>query len=386
MARRLLILLLVTLAFLALCETAQAQEKEVEWVRVWPSVADGAKTVRDAGGKQYPSTGPGSNTWFRWGGAGAWKSFNARKGVPVIIKAYGDSGQGACLGHVRFHVYHLSRTKNMNDKFTFMGPDWNGIAPQGEPRRRLVYFVPKSEIFTVEIVQLGFYIEVYEAREKKKPELTDEDRTRVAQLVAKLSCDSWRGREDAQRALWAMGEKTLPLLEKEKDNADIEIRVRVKKIIEALTPATGDVISETAMKREAAALVEELVRYIASNSFGCSSEPARSLAAIGPHAVEPLEKHYDSASEHVRAAVIQALGKLKVENSVETIISALGKDGSEEVRYRAAGALAGFDTDEIRKALKAASENDTSERVRKQALESLQDIENAQVSQSKEKE
>ena len=360
-------------AFALLCVSAEALGQEDEWVRVWPCEANGAKEVRDAGGKKYPSTGDGSNTWFKWGGAGGWKRFKVRKGVPVIIRALGDSGPGACLGHVAFRLSELEDGK-IKEKFIFEGPDWSGVAPQGEPQVRLVYFVPRSEKFEIACMRGGFYIWIYQMSKKKKEALTEEERAKAAALIEKLGCDSWPERERAQKELLQMGEKILPLLGKQKDSPDVEVRVRIKKIIEALTPLTGEAVSEAAMKRQASELVVNLAAYIKAGSLGCDSEPAKSLAAIGPYAVEPLEKKFDSRSEHVRAAVIQALGKLASTESLETILSALKDDKAEEVRYQAAKALARFDSEETLKALKAASENDTSERVCKQAVDSLQKI------------
>ena len=54
-----------------------------------------------------------------------------------------------------------------------------------------------------------------------------------------------------------------------------------------------------------------------------------------------------------------------------TILSALKADKEEEVRYQAAGALANFDSEDVRKALEASSEDDKSEKVAKRAAEVL---------------
>jgi hypothetical protein len=369
---------LLTIAVcLIVCLAAYSQETQKEWLRVFPSEAGGAKEVRDAGGNKHPSTGLGSNTWFSWGGAGNWKVFKVKKGKPVIIDALGDSGPGAVLGHVAFRLSE-SENAGWKEKFTFEGPSWSGLAPKGEPQTRLVYFVPDSGSFRIDCVKGGFYIKVYQASqtEKHSKELSSEEKEKAAKLIKKLGCDTWKEREQAQRELKKMGEKILGLLEKEKDSPDLEIRIRIKKLIKALAPpATGKAVTEKAMKKQAAELVEKLVKYIKDNSFNCGSEPVKSLAAIGPHAAEPLIKEFDSDSGHVRAAAIFALGRLKDSNGLDTILNALKSDKEEEVRCRAAGALANFDTDEVTKALKAASENDKSEKVCKQAADSLKEIE-----------
>jgi len=376
---------------LAFCLNSYAQEKEetqTEWLRIFPSVADGAKEVRDAGGGKHPSTGPGSATWFRFGGAGISKTFKVKKGKPVIIKAMGDSGPGACLGHVSFSVFEISNNKTERIML-FKGPEWSGVAPQGEPKFRLVYFIPKKEIFTVCCTSGGFYIEVYQAEKAKKAgnqgkRLSDEEKEKVLKLVKKLGSDTWKEREEAQAGLEKMGEKILPLLEKEKDSPDLETRVRIKKLIKKLTPPpTGEALPEKEMKKQAAQLVEKLAKYVKDNNFNCDSEPAKNLPAIGPYAVKPLEKEFDSDSKHVRAAVVSALGRLKDSDGLKTILNALKSDKEEDVRFQAAAALANFDTDEAIKALKAASENDKSEKVCKQAAKSLKEIENKKAAKNK---
>lgn len=292
------------------------------------------------------------------------------------------------LGHVVFRLSEFAGEEK-KEKLLFEGPNWSGSAPQGEPQFRLVYFVPQTEKFEIACVKGGFYIQVYHLSKKPKKNIpiTDEERAKAAELIKKLNADGWRIREHAQRELRKMGEKILPLLEKEKDTPDIEVRIRIKKLIEALTPVPpGKPLSEEKMKSRTAELVGKLASYIQSNSFDCNSEPAKSLAAIGPHAVAPLERHFDSKSEHIRAAVVYALGKLKNAGSVKVILPALKNDKNEKVRFQAAGALANFDTEGIRKALKDASENDTSEKVCKQAYESLKQIESKQEPDEKEDE
>jgi uncharacterized protein (DUF2267 family) len=366
---------------------SQEKEPESEWLRVFPCEADGAAQVRDAGGTLYPSTGPGCNTWFNWGGAGNWKMFKVKKGKAIIINALGDSGSGAVLGHVAFR---LSEHKNgeWKGKLTFEGPNWNGVAPKGEPQYRLLYFEPDTDLIRIDCIKGGFYIKVYQVSQKQNKInkiIPDKEKMKVAELIKKLGANSWKEREKAQRELEKMDERILPLLEKEKDKPLLETRVRIKRIIKALTPLTSETVSEETIKKQASELVKKLADYIKANSFTCDSEPVRSLAAIGPYAVEPLLEEFDSDSEHVRAAVVLALGKLKNTGGLKTVLSALKSDKSQEVRYQAAKALVSFDTKDVRKALKAASENDKSERVCKQALESLKQIENKQKLTKKKK-
>lgn len=366
---------------------AFAQKKE--WVRVWPCEADGAATVRDAGSGRYPSTGEGSNTWFSYGGAGTWKRFKVKKDIPVIIKAIGDSGPGACLGHVSFRYTELDKSER-KDTFVFEGPDWGGVAPQGEPTYRLVYRVPGTDKFEISCVRGGFYIEVYQQRQaaKKDGKLSEEQKQAALALIGKLGCDSWHEREKAQRALEKMGEAVLPFLEKEKEKHRpvLEVRLRIHKIIKELTPLTGEAVPDTTMKEQVAELVTKLGTYIepSSHYFKCdSSEPVRSLAAAGPYAVKPLMKCCGSDSARIRQAAVNALGRLADKESVKTILSALKDDKAEEVRFQAAGALASFGSNEVRKALKAASESDKSEKVSKRAAEVLEQLQTADKPASK---
>ncbi len=385
--KRILYTILIAAAALVAASPVLAQEKE--WVRIWPCEADGAATVRDAGTGRYPSTGEGSNTWFSYGGAGMWKRFKVKNGTPVIIKAQGDSGQGACLGHVSFRYTELDKSDRKNT-FIFEGPDWSGKAPEGEPTYRLVYRVPKTDKFEISCVKGGFYIEVYQIRQvsKKNNKLSEEQKQAALAFIGKLGCDSWHEREKAHRALEKMGEAVLPLLEKEKEKHRpvLEIRLRIHKIIKELTPLTGEAVSDTAMKEQVTELVSKLGTYIEPPSyyFKCdSSEPVRNLAAIGPYAVKPLMKCCDSNSARIRQAAVNALGRLGNKDSVKSILSALKDDKEEEVRFQAAGALASFDSDEVRKALKAASENDKSEKVAKRAAEVLEAFQAADKPTSK---
>jgi hypothetical protein len=387
--KRVIFTILVAAAALALASTAFAQEKE--WVRVWPCEADGAATVRDAGGGQHPSTGEGANTWFSWGGAGTWKRFKVKKGVPVIIKALGDSGPGACLGHVAFRCTELDKSERKGT-FVFDGPNWSGVAPKGEPCYRLVYHVPKTDKLEISCVKGGFYVWVYRQRQvsKKDNKLSEEDTQAALALIEKLGCDCWHERQKAQRALVRMGEAVLPLLQQEKNKPRpvLEVRLRIRKIIAALTPLTGETYSEEAMKNDVEALLTTLAVYIGAKSLGCDSEPAKSLAAPGPYAVKHLVSLTDPAEEensNVRAAAVNALGRLADKDSVKTILSALKDDKDEEVRFQAAGALASFDSEEVRKALKASSENDKSEKVAKRAAEVLAQIKNKKLTDKEDK-
>ena len=370
--KRILLTIMMTTAALALARPAFGQRKE--WVRIWPCEADGAATVSDAGHGRYPSTGQDSNTWFSYGGAGTWKRFKVEKGLPVMIRALGDSGPGACLGHVSFRYTELDKSER-KDTFVFEGPDWRGKAPKGEPQYRLVYHIPKTDKFEISCVKGGFYVWVYQLRPGKEnfPALTKEKKQAALALVEKLGCDSWHEREKAQRALVKMGEPVLPLLEQEKDKPHpvLEIRLRIRKVIGVLTVFTGDAVSEDAMKQDVEMLLKGLARYIIANSADCESEPVKNIAAIGPYAVKPLLEMYKRDSVHVRAAVIYSLGRLADKESVKTILSALKDDKDEEVRFQAAGALASFDSDKVKKALKTASENDKSEKVAKRAAEVL---------------
>jgi hypothetical protein len=364
-------LLLTAAVVLGASGTASAQE--IEWVQVFPCESDCPDKICDAGGNPYNSTGPGYCTWFKWNGAGDWKRFKVREGVPVIIKATGDSGPGACLGKLDFKFIEIDGIER-SENFNFDGPTWSGVAPDGEPKYRLIYYVPGTEKFEI-FCTGGFYVRVYQQKEKQKdPELTDEEKAKVADLIEKLGSSSWRERENAHKELKAMGERILPLLEKEKDSPDFEVRVRVKKIIESLTPATGEAVSDTALKREATALVGALIGLIAGGQLDRASEPTHNLVHIGPYAAEPLEKQCTHASKHVRTAVALALTQLKSENAVQILINMLKNDREPEVRATAAFVLANFGTEEVIKALKEASENDTSERVCKQAMQSLNSI------------
>ena len=355
-------------------EEVEKEVKEKEWVRVWPCEADGAKSVSDAGGNAFPSTGENACIWFNWGGAGTWKRFKVKKDRPIIIKAQGDSGPGACLGRLDFKLFEIDDGKR-TEKFEFDGPTWSGVAPDGEPKYRLIYFVPEAGKFEI-LCTGGFYVRVYQERDKpKSSELSDDEKSNVKELIKKLACDNWREREEAQKKLMKMDERVLPLLKKHSDSPEIEVRIRLKKIIEALTPMTGEAVSVEAMKREAAEMVEKMGKYIATKKLARDSEPSKNLSLIGPYAVEPLEKLCDDESAHARAAAAQALGGLKAESSVKILAGLLKSDTDWLVRCRAATAMGNFDSEEVVKALKEASENDKDEEVCAAAAEALKAIE-----------
>ena len=71
---------------------------------------------------------------------------------------------------------------------------------------------------------------------------------------------------------------------------------------------------------------------------------------------------------------MNALGRLGDKDSLKTILWSLKDDKEEDVRFQAAGALASFDSDEAKKALKASSEDDKSEKVSKRAVEVLKQL------------
>jgi hypothetical protein len=364
-----------------LCAQAFAQEKE--WVRVWPCEADGAKTVSDCGGNAFPSTGENACIWFNFNGAGNWKRFKVKKGSPVIIRANGDSGPGACLGRVDFKLIEIEDEKR-TEKFIYDGPTWSGVAPSGEPQVRLVYYMPQAGEFEIACTRGGFYVMVYQLREKPDMTLTEEKRARIIELIARLGSDKWREREEAQAELESFGPAILPFLDKEKNSDLLEVRIRVGKLMKKLTPV-GESLSEEEMETQASELIGKLTEYVKANSFTCEQEPARNLALMGPCAVKPLLEALKSQSAHVRAAAVHALGRIGDAQAVPTIIKALRGDREEEVRFQAAAALIDFDAEEVKAALKEASEKDESERVCAKALESLVHIKSRQAGEPDEK-
>lgn len=331
---------------LGLSQPTTAPTTEKQWVQIWPSEADGRKVLN-----RQPSTGPGAYAHFRWAGCSTWKRYKVRKGVPIIIRANGDSCPGCCLGCLAFRMSEFVNGKKA-ERFVFRGPKWRGKKPSGEPGYRLVYYVPQSEKFEIACIGSGFYVTVYQLVETKikSSTLTDKDRAKAVELIKKMDDDSWKVREQAQRELEKMGKKVVPflrtVLEKDREKCSFEVRLRIEILIKTLDPPKTNIISDREMKKQSADLVGRLAGLIEAKSLGCDSEQAKSLASIGPYAFEPLKKQCTSKSEHVRAAAVCALGRLAGADSIETIISIL----------------------------KSASEKDASDRVRKQASESLKQL------------
>ena len=319
---------------------------EKKWAQIWPCEADGRKVFN-----RQPSTGPGAYAHFRWAGMGTWKRYKVRKGVPIIIRAHGDSCPGCCLGCLAFRMSEFVNGKKA-ERFVFRGPKWRGEKPPGEPGYRLVYYVPQSEKFEIACIGTGFYVAVYQLVEikRKADPLTDEDRTKIVELIKKMDDDSWKVRRQAQSELEKMGKKILPflrtVLEKDKEKYSFEVCLRIEMLINTLDPPKTNIISDREMKKQSYDLADKLAVNIGDKKLSCDSEQAKSLALIGPYAAEPLKKQCSSKSEHVRAAAVCALAKLADAGSVEAIIFIL----------------------------KSASEKDVSERVRKQASESLKQL------------
>ena len=61
-------------------------------------------------------------------------------------------------------------------------------------------------------------------------------RKEIVRLVAQLGAESYRDRESATKSLIEMSKDILPLLKKYEANADAEVRTRLEKIMEALSP------------------------------------------------------------------------------------------------------------------------------------------------------
>ena len=274
--------------------------------------------------------------------------FKVRKGVPVIIKAHADT---ASLGEIAFCLSEFVKGKKVQ-RLTFRGPNCVGGRAPSDPRYRLIYHVPQSEKFEIACTGRGFYVTVYQLVEikRKADPLADKDRAKVVELIKKMDDDSWKIREQANRELEKMGKKVVPflrtVLEKDKEKYSFEVCLRIGMLLKTLDPPKTNIISDLEMKKQASDLVGRLADLIAGKSLGCDSEQAKSLASIGPYAVKPLKKQCTSKSEHVRAAAVYSLGRLADDDSVEIIVPIL----------------------------KAASEKDVSDRVRKQASESLKQL------------
>ena len=352
--------------FFTIGNIASAQQVR-KWVQIWPCASNGRPTVNG-----HPSTGPGAYGHFIYAGAGTWKRYKVRPNVPVIIRASGDSCPGCMLGHPSFRLYEFIKGKKV-EKLVFRGPDWAGKAPPGEPRYRFLYYIPGADEIEIACIKGGFSVAVYQFEIEKNPQvLTDKLRRRTVELIKQLDDDSWRVRHRAQKELEKIGAVILPILYDHLNQHSLEVKLRIKMIIDKVRP--HDYVPEATMKSNASELVKKLSALIAMKSLGCDAEPARNLSAIGPYAVEQLKIECGSKNAHVRAAVVNALGKLGEVGTEKIIIELLKKDKDEDVRLRAAAALGNFNSPDVVRALKTASETDPSKRVRSEAIKSLKEI------------
>lgn len=65
--------------------------------------------------------------------------------------------------------------------------------------------------------------------------LTKEE-IQIEELIKKLGDDEWQIREQAQQELIKMGKNIKPLLKKYENSIDPEVRIRIKQIIEEISP------------------------------------------------------------------------------------------------------------------------------------------------------
>lgn len=352
--------------FSVISNIASAREVR-KWVQIWPCASNGRATVNGR-----PSTGPGAYGHFIYAGAGTWKRYKVRPNVPVIIRASGDSCPGCILGHPSFRLYEFIKGKKV-EKLVFRGPDWAGKAPPGEPCYRFLYYIPGANEIEIACIKSGFGVAVYQLEIEKNPQvLTDKLRKRAVELIKQLDDDSWRVRHRAQKELEKIGAVILPILYDHLNQHSLEVKLRIKMVIDKVRP--HDYVLEATMKSNASELVRKLSAMIAEKSLGCDSEPARNLSAIGPYAVEQLKIECGSKNAHVRAAAVNALGKLAKTGTERIIIELLKKDKDEEVRLRAAAALGNFNSPDVIKVLKTTSKIDPSKRVRSEAMKSLKQI------------
>src|SRR5262249_36181646 len=101
--------------------------------------------------------------------------------------------------------------------------------------------------------------------ELRKRTLKDVEQTKVLELIKKLGDDDFDIRQKAYDDLLAMGPAVLHFLKKSKDDADVEVRDRSKRLIvqiekeqgAPLTPATGCLIA----LREPNGAVEPLLAF-----------------------------------------------------------------------------------------------------------------------------
>ena len=93
-------------------------------------------------------------------------------------------------------------------------------------------------------------------------------------------------------------------------------------------------------------------------------------------AVSTLIKALDSPKRELRSAAVIALGKIREEEAVPSLIDLGWNDRSQEVRFFTCIALGWFDGEEVRKALRFIAENDEIKLVRNQAQRSLNILDN----------
>jgi hypothetical protein len=305
-------------------EEPTAPKETVFWKRVWPSETP-VTTCNDAGGKPYPGTGPGSFTWFNWGGAGAWKVFTLETNEPICIKVSGDN---AAINTLKFNLLE-DEQDHWIQKFRFDGP-----SPCSD--YRLIYWEPKSKRIRIEADSL--YIEVYQRgkQAQQTPETTPLE-VRIKDLITLLGHDDWQTREKAQRELEKIGAPTKPFLEEALKNKDPEIVLRARMLWEKLSGETfvwGDLPDEK-LNEWTTKLVDHffspVITEISQNRKGSAWHE---FSAMGELVVRPLLGKLDTPpatqvniikvlSELKYKSIIPALGNILLNESPELSIAAL---------------------------------------------------------------
>lgn len=280
------------------------------------------------------------------------------------------------LGHLNFRLERWNG-KEWEEAFDFKGPSWSGVAPAGEPRYRIIRYLPKKRRLKVTAIGGGCYIRIYQLwRTEKRAEMPlDQKRAKVIEeLVRKLDSEEWREREAAEKSLKKEAPDALKLLRELFEAAESpEVKMRLKRVIEELTlkaqpPATKPV-EESKIKKSVTELIPPLIELVRKQGY--DSEPAKSLGLLPPFAVSDLAKRVDDKSADVRVALLTAVYALDKEKGRKQAIE-FSKDSEEGVRLTAVRILANhLDDEAVRKRLGEMAENDPSEKVAVAAYNTL---------------
>jgi HEAT repeat protein len=184
--------------------------------------------------------------------------------------------------------------------------------------------------------------------ELKKRTLTEVDMTKAQSLIEKLGDDSFDVRQTSEDALKKMGAMIIPLLKQGLKNADLEIRNRSKKCLDAIemdkTTPLSPVTARLIALRKPAGAAEALLAYM---PFADDEVLIEELQAALNTVAYPKGKAHPALLKGLadkqpvrRAAAAQALCNGPLGDYLPQIRRLL-KDKDENVRLKTALALAG---------------------------------------------